>query len=107
KKPPPPRRRRNPIGELREMLTARRTALAARVQLERARLAEVEARIAEIERDGHASRYEVAIRSIEPATAVSLRRRCGSYEEVGELLQTIRARLPSRAPIPRYGAIGP
>ena len=57
------------------MLSARRTALAARVQLERARLAEVEARIAEIERDGHAPRYEVAIRSVEPATAVSLRRR--------------------------------
>ena len=95
----------NPTGELREMLTARRTALAARVQLERARLSEVEARIAEIERDGHAPRYEVAIRSVEPAPAVSLRRRCGSYEEVGELLQTIRAHLPSRALITRYGAI--
>lgn len=95
----------NPAGELREMLTARRTALAARVEIERARLAEVEARIAEIERDGHAPRYEVAIRSVEPSTAVSLRRRCGSYEDVGELLQTIRAHLPSRAPITRYGAI--
>ena len=95
----------NPTGDLREMLTARRTALAARVQLERARLAEVEARIAEIERVGHAPLYEVAIRSVEPARAVSLRRRCNSYEEVGELLQTIRAHLPSRAPIMRYGAI--
>jgi DNA-binding transcriptional MerR regulator len=95
----------NPIGDLREMLTARRTALAARVQLERARLAEVEARIAEIERDGNAPRYEVAIRSVEPATAVSLRRRCRSYDDVSELLQTVRAQLPARAPIMRYGAI--
>lgn len=95
----------NPTHELGEMLTVRRKALAARVAIERARLAEVEARIAQIERDGRAPKYEVAIRSVEPSTAVSLRRRCSSYDDVGELLQTMRARLPSRAPIMRYGAI--
>lgn len=95
----------NPAEEVRETLAARRTALAARVEVERARLAEVEARIAQIERDGRAPRYEVAIRSIEPSVALSLRRRCGSYDEVGELLRTIRARLPARAAIARYGAI--
>ena len=87
------------------MLAARRTALAARVATERGRLAEVEARIAELERDGRPPRYEVAIRSVEPSIAMSLRRRCGSYDDVGELLRTIRSRLPSRVPISRYGAI--
>ncbi|HKU15136.1 MAG TPA: MerR family transcriptional regulator [Steroidobacteraceae bacterium] len=94
-----------PPNELREMLTARRTALAARVAIERARLAEVEARIAQVERDGGAPRYEVAIRSIEPSLAMSLRRRCDSYDDVGELLRTIRAHLPRRVPVARYGAI--
>jgi DNA-binding transcriptional MerR regulator len=92
-------------AELRELFTTRRTVLAARVELERARLAEVEARLARIERDGRAARYEVAIRSVASSAALSLRRRCDSYEEVGDLLHTIRARLPSRAPIAGLGAI--
>lgn len=92
-------------GELLRMLTVLRTDLAARVEQERARLAEVDARIALIETVGRAPRHEVAIRRMESAVAIGLRRRCRSYDEVGNLLRSIRSGLPARATIRGYGAI--
>lgn len=92
-------------GELLQMLTTLRTDLTTRVEAERARLAEVDARIALIERVGTVPHHEVAIRSMESAFAIGLRRRCRSYDEVGNLLQSIRSHLPARAPIDGYGAI--
>lgn len=93
------------VDALREMLASRRTALTAHIEGERARLAEIEARIAQIEREGHVPGYDVAIRSVESMIAVSLRHRCSSYEDVAELLQTLRARMPARADITGSGAI--
>jgi DNA-binding transcriptional MerR regulator len=92
-------------ADLRSMLETHRTTLAARVEAERSRLAELEARIAQIEREGRTPRYEVAIRNVDPAAAVSLRRTCESYDDVGKLLRTIRSSLPSSAAIKGYGAI--
>ncbi|WP_116807625.1 MerR family transcriptional regulator [Steroidobacter cummioxidans] len=91
--------------QLRDLLTQRRTSLRAKIEAEQARLEEVEARISQIDREGRPSPYEVTIRSIAAAVAVSLRRTCGSYDEVGELLRYLRAKLPSRSAVVGEGAI--
>ena len=92
-------------GEFRQMLTSLRDDIVARVAAERARLAEVDARIALIDRIGQMPPHEVAIRSLGPAVAIGLRQRCRSYDDVGNLLQSIRSGLPARANIGGYGAI--
>ncbi|HEX3158343.1 MAG TPA: MerR family transcriptional regulator [Gemmatimonadaceae bacterium] len=91
-------------GELRDMLSVRRAALAARIEAERARLDEVEVRITQIDREGHPPSHEVVIRSVDAAAAVSLRRACDSYDEVTELLASLRSKLSARA-VTGHGAI--
>lgn len=91
--------------QLREMLMQRRDSLRARIEAERARLDEVETRISQIERQERPGPYEVTIRSLASGVAVSLRRTCESYDEVHELLQFLRAKLPSRAAVTGEGAI--
>jgi DNA-binding transcriptional MerR regulator len=90
---------------LRQMLMTLRADLSARLAAERARLAELDERIAVIDRVGCAPRHEVSIRSIEPALALAVRRRCRSYDEVGELLRSLRSGLTARSRIGGYGAI--
>jgi DNA-binding transcriptional MerR regulator len=98
-------RRDASADDLRQMLTVRRTALAAQVQVESARLAEVEARIAYIEKEGCVPRYEAEIRTSRAARALSLRRECSSYEEVGEMLSALRTAVSRRAAVKGTGAI--
>ncbi len=94
-----------PPEQLREILVRRRASLRAKLDVERARLAEVEARISQIDREGRPQPYEVTIRSLDAAVAVSVRRRCGSYEDVGDLLDHLRAKLPARSAMIGQGAI--
>jgi DNA-binding transcriptional MerR regulator len=98
-------RRDASADELRDMLTARRSALAAQVESERARLAEVEARIAFIEKEGCVPRYEAAIRTFSAAHALSLRRACASYDEVCEMLGALRSTVSKRAAVKGTGAV--
>lgn len=42
----------------------------------------------QIDRQGSPEPYEVTIRSVAAYVAVSLRRTCGSYDDVSDLLQT-------------------
>lgn len=91
--------------QLREMLTHRRDSLRAKIDAECARLDEIETRIAQIGRHEWREPFEVTIRSVEAGVAVSLRRTCASYDEVSELLQFLRAKLPSRAAVVGQGAI--
>lgn len=94
-----------PTEQLREILTRRRASLRAKLDVERARLEEVEARISQIDREGTPQPYEVTIRSLDAAVAVSLRRTCGSYDDVGDLLHYLRAKLSSRSAVIGQGAI--
>lgn len=92
-------------AELREILAERRSALAARIRTECARLDEVEARIAQIDGESSAAQYDVTIRSIDSHVAISLRRECESYDQVSELLERLRQRLPAHAAVAGYGAV--
>jgi DNA-binding transcriptional MerR regulator len=94
-----------PPEQLREILARRRASLRAKLDVERARLEEVEARIAQIDREGTPSLYGITIRSLDAAVAVSVRRTCKSYDDVGDLLHFLRAKLPSRSAIIGQGAI--
>jgi DNA-binding transcriptional MerR regulator len=94
-----------PPEQLREILTRRRASLRAKLDVERARLEEVEARISQIDREGTPQPYEVTIRSLEAAVAVSVRRTCESYDDVGDLLHYLRGKLPSRSAVIGQGAI--
>jgi DNA-binding transcriptional MerR regulator len=98
-------RRDASADDLRGMLTARRSALAAQVESERARLAEVEARIAYIEKEGCVPRYEAAIRTVSASRALSLRRECTSYDEVCEMLTALRSAVSRRTAVKGTGAI--
>lgn len=92
-------------GQLREMLAQRRASLRTKIAAEHARLGEVEARIAQIDREGGPLQFEVTIRSLDAAAAVSLRRTCDSYDEVGDLLRQLRAKLSSHTAVIGHGAI--
>ncbi|GFE78634.1 MerR family transcriptional regulator [Steroidobacter agaridevorans] len=91
--------------QLREMLLQRRASLQVRIEAERARLEEVEARISQIEREGSLRPYETTIRSLDAGFAVSLRRTCDSYDEIGDMLQALRAKLPAKSAVMGQGAI--
>lgn len=90
---------------MRDMLTQRRADLEAHLATERAKLADLEARIAQIEREGALPPHEVVIRSTPITTAVSLRKQCDSYDEIGDLLRNLRSKLPARTTVTGYGAI--
>lgn len=90
---------------LREMLLQRRASLQVKIEAERTRLEEVEARISQIESEGSLRPYETTIRSLDAVFAVSLRRTCDSYDEVGDMLQVLRAKLPARSVVMGQGAI--
>ena len=91
--------------QLRDMLNQRRAHLQTKIEAERARLEEVETRISQIDREGHPQPYEVTIRSVGAAVAVSLRKTCESYDEVHDLLQYLRAKLPARSAVIGQGAV--
>lgn len=91
--------------QLRDMLLQRRRSLRAKISAERAQLDEVEARIAQIDRDGSQRFHETTIRSMAAAVAVSLRRKCASYDDVSDMLQYLRTTLPARSSVIGQGAI--
>lgn len=94
-----------PSEQLREMLTRRRDNLRTKMDVERARFEEVEARIAQIDGDRRRLPFQITIRSVDMSVAVSLRRTCGSYDDVGDLLQHLRAKLSPSAAVTGHGAI--
>ena len=91
--------------ELRDMLHTHRADLQAKIAAERARLDEIETRLAQLDRDGRPSTHEVSIRSLDVGTAASLRHTCSSYDDVGDLLRSLRSKLPRRTAVLGYGAI--
>jgi DNA-binding transcriptional MerR regulator len=79
--------------ELKGMLAMRQADAERELQETQARLARVEARLREIEMEGRAPKYDIVVKSIEPAWVVSNRQMVPTAEDMGALCWQLHGQL--------------
>jgi DNA-binding transcriptional MerR regulator len=93
-----------PLGQIRDMLRERLQQLERNVDRERARLARAAARLEDLDRWVPARAYEVAVRTVRPRLAVTLRDTLASHDECARLFEQL-ARVPGVSARYQRGAV--